>query len=214
MSLPCYCTLPRNEILNFLSLFYLFSLISATCANINVVAVKKKPLTRAMLIAVGIPIIFIPGLMLASLLGWDHEQGLAMIRATGYKQSPVIFPEKATVVDIRDGDTIEIDNGQVVRLLGINALDRGEERFEEARDYLKDLIEGEEVKLEYDTYQEDKFGRILAYVWEKCKTSIGCADGERLINFVMVKKGFAEVALYADRRKLKYQDLILSAQNQ
>lgn len=171
---------------------------------------KRKPLTRAALIAVGIPLIFFPGLVLASLLGWDWQRGLGELRDVGYKNSEIIFPDEARVASVSDGDTIELENGQSVRLIGINAPDRGEDGFELSRDYLKDLIEGEEVKLEYDSYQEDKFGRLLAYVFEKCRTSIGCENGKRMVNFVMVKKNLAEFVVYKDRRKLKYQDLLLS----
>lgn len=172
---------------------------------------KKKPLTRETILKYGIPIIFIPGLILASLLGWNWQKGLASIKNSGYKQSEIIFPNSASVVKVSDGDTIEIDNGQTIRLIGINAPDRGEKGFSEATEYLKDLIEGETVQLEYDSYQEDKFGRILAYVFETCRTSVGCKDGKRLVNYVMVKKGLAQTSLYEGRSKLKYQDELEAA---
>lgn len=90
-----------------------------------------------------------------------------------------------------DGDTIEIDNGQTIRLIGINAPDRGGPRWEEAKEYLTDLIDSEKIQLEYDYYQDDQFGRVLAYVWEECKTSIGCEKGKRLVNWLMIKKHYA-----------------------
>lgn len=167
------------------------------------------------MIAVGIPTVFVPGLILASILGWDWQQDLHRLgESGGYAKSQTLFPTEAKVSQVLDGDTIEINDNITVRMLGIDSPDRGKPGWEESREYLADLIDGEEVRLEYDTYQDDQYGRILAYVWERCETSLGCKDGERLVNFAMVKKGFAEVALYADRRKLKYQDLILSAQNQ
>lgn len=111
----------------------------------------------------------------------------------------------------RFGDTIEIENGQSVRMVGIDTPNRGEKGYEEAAEYLRDLVEGEKVRLEYDIYQEDKFGRLLAYVWEKCRSSLGCQKGERMVNFVMIKKGLAKFVEYKDRRELKYAELLKEA---
>jgi len=66
--------------------------------------------------------------------------------------------------------------------------------------------------LEYDYYQDDKFGRILAYVWENCTSQLGCNNGQRMVNWLLVKKGIAKVVTYQDRRSLKYKDLLLQAE--
>lgn len=68
------------------------------------------------------------------------------------------------------------------------------------------------MRLEYDVYQDDNFGRILAYVFEKCQTQTGCRDGERMVNWVLVRKGKARVVIYEDRKKLIYQDELLEAE--
>ena len=115
------------------------------------------------------------------------------------------------VSEVLDGDTFVLESGQTVRMIGIDAPDRGQEGYEEGGEYLKDLVEGETVRLEYDSYQDDKFGRILAYIWERCQTSLGCRNGERMINWVLVKKGKAKVMIYKDRGKLRYQDELLEA---
>ena len=175
---------------------------------------KKVPLSKALLASLGIPTIFFPGLILASILGWDWKPDIQrLIQRGGYKQSSQVFPKQAVVTHIYDGDTIEIDNGQTIRMIGINAPDRGEPRWEEAKNYLTDLIDNEKIQLEYDYYQDDQFGRVLAYVWEDCKTSLGCTDGKRLINWLVIKKGYADfVPAYKDRRKLIHEDLLKSAQ--
>ena len=172
----------------------------------------RKSLSRNLLVSLGIPTVFIPGLILASILGWEWQEDLATLyKSGGYKQSEVIFPTEAMVVSVTDGDTFIIDNGQVVRMIGINAPNRGIERHEEASEYLKDLIEGEKIYLEYDYYQDDKFGRILAYVWESCVTQVGCSNDKRMVNWVMLKKGYAEMVTYQDRRALLYKDYLQSA---
>ena len=171
---------------------------------------KSKSLTRQILLALGIPTVFIPGLILASVLGWDWQTDLARLKERGgYFQAKTIFPQKATVAEVIDGDTIELDSGQTVRLLGINAPDRGQNGYKEAKNYLQDLIEAETVTLEYDKYQDDKFGRILAYVFEPCVNNLLCRQGRRLVNAVLIKKGYAKAVFYQDRARLKYQDELI-----
>lgn len=123
-----------------------------------------------------------------------------MIESGGYRENRVLFPRQAVIEKVLEGDTLELKNGRVVRMIGVDAPNRGEEGWERSFEYLKDLIEGEKVRLEYETYQDDKFGRILAYVFEKCETQIGCQDGERMVNWVLVRKGKAKVVIYEDRR--------------
>jgi len=174
---------------------------------------RRPPLTRKILLALGIPSVFFPGLILAAVLGWDWQKDLSRLAKTGgYKQSPQIFPAKVQVVEVLDGDTFQADNGQTIRLVGIDAPNRGQLGWEEAKNYLQNLIDGEEVELEYDYYQDDKFGRILAYVWEKCAKNLGCQNNRRLVNWVLVKQGLAKVVTYEDRRPLKYENLLRSAE--
>ncbi len=173
---------------------------------------RKKSLNRAELVQRGIPLIFFPGLVLASILGWNWVRGLELLdKSGGYKNNEIVFPEKAKVTKVLDGDSFEIGNGQTVRMVSIDAPNRGEKGYEEAAEYLALLIDGEEVEIEYDTYQEDKFGRLLGYVFEKCSRSIGCQSGRRLVNWVMIKKGYAKFVRYEDRRKLKYDALLEAA---
>lgn len=175
---------------------------------------KNKRLTVTLLKALGISSIFFPGLILAALLGWDWQGDLARLQSRGgFKQSKEIFPSQAKVVEITDGDTFVIDSGLSIRMLGIDAPDKRTPEGEIAMAYLENLIDGEKVRLEYENYQDDKYGRILAYVWEDCSTSLGCKNGQRLVNWVLVKEGLAKVELYEGRRVLKYKDLLLEAQN-
>ena len=57
---------------------------------------------------------------------------------------------------------------------------------------------------------DDKYGRILAYVFKDCTTHFGCDNGRRMINWVMIKKDLAEFVSYEDRRELKYKELLNS----
>lgn len=170
---------------------------------------SSSRLTKTILVALGIPSIFIPGLLLASTLGWDWQKDMQKLVSIGdFRQYTKIFPKEAEVVKVLDGDTIELSNGMSLRMVGIDAPNRGEEKYDEVAEYVRELIEGEQVFIEYDAYQTDKFGRALGYVFEKCLNSLGCKDGKRMINWLLVKKGMAKVETYEDRRPLKYEDLL------
>lgn len=176
---------------------------------------KSPSLPRNVLISLGIPTIFIPGLILAAVLGWDWKQGLAKLKQSGgYLASKEVFPTSATVVSVEDGDTITLSTGQTLRLIGIDAPDRGQPGYQEAKDYLTNLIDGEQITIEYGRYQDDKFGRLLGYVFEVCSNSPGCRNGSRLVNRVLVRNNYAKPVVYNDRARLKYQDQLQSADKQ
>lgn len=176
---------------------------------------KKQKLTRAIIVSLGIPGLFVPGMILAAILGWNWQGDLAkLVQSGGFRQSREIFPHQAVAEIIKDGDTIELDNGMVLRLVGIDTPNRGQSGYKEATEYLKDLIEGETIYIEYDAYQEDQFGRLLGYVFEKCQTQVGCKDGKRMINWLLVKKGLARIETYEDRRPLKYEKLLRQAEEE
>lgn len=73
--------------------------------------------------------------------------------------------DPAVVSRVIDGDTIDLETGERVRLLGINAPERGELYYEEARKALEDLLLEKEVVLERDEINKDQYGRLLRYVY-------------------------------------------------
>ena len=48
--------------------------------------------------------------------------------------------ERAIVIRVIDGDTVELENEERVRLLGIDTPERGQMLFDEATDFLKEMI--------------------------------------------------------------------------
>ena len=115
-----------------------------------------------------------------------------------------VLPKEGTVKRIIDGDTIELQDNTIVRYQGVNAPDSSEPFYKEATDANKKLAEEKKIKLEYDAYTSDRFGRILAYV----------IVDDKNISIELVKKGLAKVAILEDRRKLIYQDQLLKAQEE
>lgn len=94
--------------------------------------------------------------------------------------------EQHVVSKVIDGDTLELANGDRVRLIGIDTpefTDREPEPFAvEARKYLQDLVEGKTVRLEYDRERFDKYRRVLAFVW----------IDDTLVNEELVRAGLAK----------------------
>lgn len=185
----------------------------------------KDKLTIKELVKRGVPYGIALGLITAHLLGWDAK---ALEGLKNYYDLKQVFPTSTSVVQVEDGDTVVIDNGLRLRLIGIDAPDRGSNGFEEAKKELQRLTSKKKVYLEYDRYQDDKFGRILAWVWIDCETTPqflpanymhksgnesmpgltenpkGCKNG-RLVNEELVKKGFAKTVVYKDRGPTKYE---------
>lgn len=167
-----------------------------------------KKLTAKYLEKKKVPKVLIAGLIMASVLGWTGWRNLDKIK--NYYQVKQIFPDKTKMVEVVDGDTFVIKNGMTVRLLGIDAPNRGETNYQEAKDYLTYLLKDRPLFFEYDQYQDDKFGRILAYVWIKCLIELQdyCHKERLLVNEVMLKKGLAKKVIYEKRKKLKYDNFL------
>ena len=103
--------------------------------------------------------VLIPGLILAGALGWGGWQQLE-----NYKQNKIIFPNFGIVTNVVDGDTFDI--GDIpVRMIGVDAPTNDAS----STAFLKSLILNKKVWLEYDRYQDDKYGRILAWIWIECE---------------------------------------------
>lgn len=93
------------------------------------------------------------------------------------------FAERGIVSEVVDGDTIKLQSGETVRLLGINAPERGQPYYEKAAERLRELVEHKEVRLERDVTNRDQYGRLLRYVF---------LNGEN-VNVRLVREGLATV---------------------
>jgi len=103
---------------------------------------------------------------------------------------------------VLDGDTIEIEGGERVRYLGINAPESGQPFSTEATRENERLVAGRAVNLEFDVQTQDRYGRLLAYIWL----------GNTLINREIVKNGYAVIETI--QPNVKYQDSILAVQQE
>lgn len=117
------------------------------------------------------------------------------------------------VVNVHDGDTVTVQKEkgwsifsktEKVRLVGIDAPEIEQKPWgTRAKNHLKNLIKESDwlVRLEFDIQHTDKYGRVLAYLWDK---------NGRMINYMMIRDGYAVV--YTVPPNVKYVDLFLNAQ--
>ncbi len=101
--------------------------------------------------------------------------------------------EAAFVSKIIDGDTIEIESGERVRLIGINAPEKNQFCYEEAKDELEKLILNKTVILKKDKENKDRYSRLLRYVYYK----------NMLVNSYLLEKGLVYYYPYSE----EYPDL-------
>lgn len=113
-----------------------------------------------------------------------------------------VYAATRLVQHVSDGDTLILDRGERVRLIGLDAPEIHDQQRNKtnawrykcddsainqhadvSRQYLKQLIEGKSVRLEYDKEMRDKYGRTLAYVYRE-------KDG-LLVNAEIVRQGHA-----------------------
>jgi len=110
--------------------------------------------------------------------------------------------QTALVTQVTDGDTITIEGGTRVRLLGINSPEKGEKYFSDAKEFVKQKILYQEVELERDITNKDQYGRLLRYVWL----------GSELVNEYVVRQGLAIAQFYEPNHK--YSDVMAAAEKQ
>ena len=112
------------------------------------------------------------------------------------------------IVRAIDGDTIELENGQTVRYIGIDTPETVDPRKPvecfgvEASLKNKELVEGKMAWLEKDVSDRDNYGRLLRYVWVE----------DSLINLKLAEEGFAYASTYPP--DVKYQSQFVQAQQE
>jgi micrococcal nuclease len=107
------------------------------------------------------------------------------------------------VIKVYDGDTIQIDDGRNIRLIGVDAPEVSspyskEEPFgKESREHLRKLVAGRKVQVRVGAAALDRYGRTLAYIY---------AD-DVLINGRIIRDGWAQADVRFD---YKNRDLFVA----
>jgi len=90
------------------------------------------------------------------------------------------------VTKVIDGDTLDLNNDERIRMSGINTPETGECYYQEAKEKLAGLVLNKKVYLETDRSNEDKYGRLLRYIYLNETELV-------FVNGVLVEGGFARV---------------------
>lgn len=101
-----------------------------------------------------------------------------------------------------DGDTFVLNNGEIVRLLGIDSPERGDINYDKSAYELQLLLQGRSLSFEADVTDRDFYGRLLRYIY---------ADGV-LVNLKLVEDGWARAAYYPP--DVRYVELFSKAQKE
>lgn len=72
---------------------------------------------------------------------------------------------QSLVTRVVDGDTLEIETGEKVRLICVNTPEKDELGYKDAKSFLENLVLNKQVTLEKDITNKDKYGRLLRYVY-------------------------------------------------
>lgn len=98
------------------------------------------------------------------------------------------YGERIKVTKVIDGDTIELENGERLRYIGIDTPEKNDPRkpiqcfAEAASKKNKELVEGKMIKFYKDVNTRDKYGRLLGYVYR---------DDDLFVNLELVRQGYA-----------------------
>ncbi len=120
--------------------------------------------------------------------------------------TPFSFSSNVKVTRVIDGDTIEIESGEKVRLIGINSPEISDIFGIEAKGHLSQLIENKYVKLQKDNISSDRdrYQRLLRYVY------IDEVD----INKRMISDGYAFAYLsFRFSKSSEYEQAQIEAKN-
>jgi len=119
-------------------------------------------------------------------------------------QKTEVFEPKQNVVvtQIIDGDTLVVEGGSRIRLLGINTPEKGQAFYSEAKSFLSNLTLQKTISLEKDVENKDQYDRYLRYIWLN----------DTLVNLELVKAGLAYALIYEPN--IKYQKEIVDAEQE
>lgn len=134
-----------------------------------------------------------------------NDQGFTSDTKSSHKDYSVLGERSVAegkVIKVFDGDTVQTENGEKIRYIGINSPEKGEPFSREATEANKLLVLGKKVRFEFDVQRKDRFGRTLAYVFAE----------DTFVNLEMVKSGWA--VLQTIPPNVKYQDEIVEGQKE
>lgn len=110
--------------------------------------------------------------------------------------------DKTMVTKVIDGDTVIVEGGAHIRLLGIDADEKGYPCYDGAKQRLENLVLNKEITLEKDTTDVDQYGRCLRTIFLQDKN----------IDLQLVKEGLVVARFYEPDIKHKEEIALAEAE--
>jgi micrococcal nuclease len=129
--------------------------------------------------------------------------------------SPKPPADSFKVVRVIDGDTIEIENKKIVRLIGVDSPELHHPKKPvqcfgaEAAEFTKKMLTGKTVRLEKDVSETDRYRRLLRYVYIDDPST---SSGQVFFNEYLVSEGYATAATFPP--DVKYVEVFKKAEVQ
>jgi micrococcal nuclease len=101
----------------------------------------------------------------------------------GFTCVPLAMPISGEVIEVDDGDTIDILIGNQefrVRYIGVDSPEINQPFGDQARQFNRALVDGKMADMYYDVSETDRYGRLLLYVFV----------GDTFVNYEMVRSGY------------------------
>lgn len=142
----------------------------------------------------------------------DPREQLAKITVQYDYSVKAEYGKPIKVVQVIDGDTIVLVNGEHLRYIGIDTPEEFDQRkpvqcwAKEAAERNRQLVEGQDITFYKDVSDHDKYGRWLGFVY--------LPDGT-FVNETLVEEGYAFAYNYKPdvSKKQEFKDAETSAQN-
>lgn len=101
-----------------------------------------------------------------------------------YSKTECHVEESAICTKVVDGDTIYLDNGEKIRMVGVNTPERGVEGYITSKNFVQKLCLNKKVGIDIDdSKHSDRYGRTLGVV---------IVNGKN-VNEMLLKEGLAEI---------------------
>ncbi len=131
--------------------------------------------------------------MAVNFLSRVDDQKISFITPWGIEPSDTgsgsqVLPGGVVVTKVIDGDTIVVEGGITVRLLGIDSDEKGYPCYSAAKERLEQLVLGKVVRLEASKGDIDQYGRSLRYVFL----------GSQNTSVLLVSEGLAVARFFPD----------------
>lgn len=113
--------------------------------------------------------------------------------------------DRFRAVKIIDGDTMELQGGDLLRLLAIDTPEKGEPFYDSATAYLSSLALGKSGEIQYGQRKRDGYGRLLGHF----------ITDSLWVNREMLRQGLATIYLFEDNLSDRQAiDRLLAAQEE